>query len=241
MKRFVLTLVVTLTVIALSFNACQHEPDETVSPDPVDTSGNQPPVGIPCDPDTVYFANTIGPLLLASCGVAGCHDAGTAQDGVVLTDYAQILSTAGIKPGNPTDSELYEVITENDPEKIMPPPPRGALTSEQIDLIYKWILQGAKNNSCSQTECDTINITYALTVRPILQNSCLGCHSGAAPSGGIRLETHSDVLAVVNNGKLLGTIRHEQGYSAMPKNGAKLDACYITQIEKWIKNGAPNN
>jgi mono/diheme cytochrome c family protein len=102
-------------------------------------------------------------------------------------------------------------------------------------------LQGAKNNSCNETECDTINVTYASTIRPILQNSCLGCHSGTAPSGGIPLETHSDVLAVVNNGKLLGSIRHEQGYSTMPKGGAKLNDCYITQIEKWINNGAPNN
>lgn len=227
--------------MAFSFNACKHEPDEIVSPDPVDTTDNQPPLGIPCDPDTVYFTNTIGPLLLSSCGVAGCHDAGSAQEGVVLTDYARILSTGGIKPGNPSDSEIYEKITETDPEKVMPPPPRNPLTAEQIDMIYKWILQGAKNNSCTNTECDTINVTYALTIRPIIQNSCLGCHSGASPSGGIRLETHSDVVAVVNNGKLLGAIRHEQGYSAMPKNGAKLNDCYIKQIEKWIKNGAPNN
>ena len=241
MKRFIFTLVVILTVMALSFNACKHEPDEIVGPDPVDTSGNPPPAGIPCDPDTVYFTNTIGPLLLSSCGVAGCHDAGSAQDGVILTDYASILTTGGIKPGNPSDSEIYEKITETDPEKVMPPPPKNPLTAEQIDMIYKWILQGAKNNSCTETECDTINVTYSSTIRPIIQNSCLGCHSGASPSGGIRLETHSDVVAVVTNGKLLGTIRHEQGYSAMPKNGAKLDDCYITQIEKWINNGAPNN
>lgn len=241
MKRYIFTLVVTLSVIAISFNACKHEPDEFAGPDPVDTTDNQPPLGIPCDPDTVYFKNTILPLLVSSCGVSGCHDAGTAEEGVVLVDYAQILATGGIKPGNPSDSELYEVITESDPDKVMPPPPRNALNAEQIDFIYKWILQGARDNSCSQTECDTINVTFSATIQPIIQNSCLGCHSGAAPSGGVRLENHSDVLAVANNGKLLGSIRHEQGYSAMPKNGAKLDECYITQIEKWIENGAPNN
>lgn len=242
MKRFIISLIATLAVMAIVFNACQHEPDEVPTPDPGDTtSNNNPPPGIPCDPDTVYFVNTILPLLQSSCGVSGCHDAGSAQDGVILTDYANILATGEITPGNPSDSELYEKITETDPDKIMPPPPRSPLTADQINLIRLWILQGAKNNHCDQTDCDTTNITFSATIFPVIQNSCLGCHSGAAPSGGIRLESHADVVAQVNSGRLLGAIRHEQGYSPMPQNGAKLSDCDITQFEKWIENGAPNN
>jgi len=40
---------------------------------------------------------------------------------------------------------------------------------------------------------------------------------------------------------LMGTIKHEAGYSAMPKNGMQLSDCKITQTQKWIDDGTPNN
>jgi hypothetical protein len=110
MKRLVFAMVGTLITMSLAFNACQHDPEDIIDPgpDPNDTTDNDTPVGITCDPDTVYFVNTILPLLQSSCGVTGCHDAASAQDGVVLTDYASIIATGKIKPGDPSDSELYE-------------------------------------------------------------------------------------------------------------------------------------
>jgi hypothetical protein len=33
----------------------------------------------------------------------------------------------------------------------MPPKPKTALTSEQIDIISLWILQGAKNTICGKS------------------------------------------------------------------------------------------
>jgi uncharacterized membrane protein len=242
MKRLIFALTGTMLALSIFFNACQHEPDDMVEPDPdpVDTTDNNNG-GIPCDPDTVYFVNTILPLLQSSCGTSGCHDASSAQDGVILTDYASIISTGKVKAFDPFDSEIYEKITESDPEDRMPPPPQNPLTADQINLIYKWIEQGARNNSCEQADCDTVNVTYSATVWPIIQNSCLGCHSGGSPSGGVSLADYSAIAAQAANGNLLGAIRHEQGYSPMPQNGAKLNDCTITQIEKWIENGSPNN
>lgn len=204
-----------------------------------DTTFTEP--GIPCDPDTVYFQNIVLPLLQSSCGVIGCHDPGTAQDGVILTDYQNIVSTAGVIPGDPTESELYEVLIDPDPDKRMPPPPRNPLTGEQITSVYQWIAQGALNNYCDEINCDTVNVTFSETVFPIIQNRCLGCHSGSSPSGGISLETHADIVAVANSGALMGAIRHEPGYSQMPQNGAKLSDCNIAQIQKWIDDGTPDN
>ncbi|MFP4469223.1 MAG: c-type cytochrome domain-containing protein [Bacteroidales bacterium] len=204
-----------------------------------DTTFTEP--GIPCDPDTVYFQNTILPLLQSSCGVIGCHDPGTASDGVILTNYQDIISTAEVVPGDPSESELYEVLVENDPDKRMPPPPRNPLTAGQITSVYKWIAQGAKNNYCDDINCDTLNVTFSETVFPIIQNRCLGCHSGGSPSGGINLENHANIAAVASSGALMGAIRHEPGYSPMPQNGAKLSDCNIAQIQKWIDDGTPNN
>lgn len=206
-----------------------------------DTTFNIPPNGIPCDPDTAYFLNTIFPLLQSSCAISGCHDAATAADGVNLTTYTSIINTADVDPYNPQSSDLYEVITENDPDKRMPPPPRNPLNDDQIDAVYLWIMQGALNNYCDEIDCDSINVTYSGTVFPIIQNNCLGCHSGGSPSGGIFLETHANLVAVANTGQLLGVIRHQQGYPAMPPSGVQLSDCNIAQIQKWINDGTPNN
>jgi hypothetical protein len=206
-----------------------------------DTTFAEPPGGIPCDPDTVYFENHILPLLQSSCAIAGCHDQNSAADGVILTDYNNIINTGDVEPLDPEDSDLYEVLVDDDPDDRMPPPPRNPLTSGQIQLVYTWIAQGALNNYCDEIDCDTLNVTFSATVWPIIQNRCFGCHSGASPSGGISLQNHSDLVAVANSGQLMGTIRHEPGYAAMPQNGQKLSDCNITQIQLWINDGMPDN
>jgi hypothetical protein len=92
--------------------------------------------------------------------------------------------------------------------------------------------------------CNLTNVTFSGTVKPILSGNCLSCHSTAAAStmgGGIKLENHSDLSVQVTNGKLYGAISHSSGYSPMPKGGDKLAACPVSQIKKWIDNGAPNN
>ena len=93
--------------------------------------------------------------------------------------------------------------------------------------------------------CDTANVTYTGDVFPILGQYCISCHSGATPEGGLDFTDYNQVAFVAENGILLGAIRHEQGYSWMPKNGPKLDSCSIRLIEIWIRdttfNTPPNN
>ncbi len=94
------------------------------------------------------------------------------------------------------------------------------------------------------TECDLSNVTFAATVKPILQASCLSCHSSAKAvnsGGGVKLENYADVLISTNNGKLMGTITHASGYQKMPQGGGKLTDCEISKLQKWIDNGKLNN
>jgi len=89
--------------------------------------------------------------------------------------------------------------------------------------------------------CDTSNITFSNEILPMINSRCTGCHSGSAPSGNVYLESYDDIVTAATNGSLLGTIRHEAGWSPMPKNGAKLDNCTISKLEIWIADGTPNN
>jgi mono/diheme cytochrome c family protein len=89
--------------------------------------------------------------------------------------------------------------------------------------------------------CDTLDVTFTNSVFPIINSNCTSCHSGAAPSGNVMLEDYNDISAAANNGSLLGVIRHEPGWSPMPKSGGKLNDCDIAQIETWVNDNAPNN
>jgi cytochrome c5 len=222
--------------------SCKHEPmNPVITDDPGDDDDNDTTL-VACDPDTVYFVNELLPLLTSTCARSGCHDAVSARDGVILTDYASIMATADVRPGNPTDSDLYEVLVETDPDKRMPPPPNSALSTGQIQLVFSWIQQGAQNLECTQAGCDLENVTFSQTVVNNLQNNgCINCHSGSSPSGGVSLGNHSNVSQVAQSGRLMGAIRRLDGFAAMPPSGDPMGECQTDQIQKWIDDGTPNN
>lgn len=90
--------------------------------------------------------------------------------------------------------------------------------------------------------CDTLNVTYAKTIRPILQTNCYGCHSNANASafgGGVALENYSDVAALISH--VYGSINWEPGHPPMPNNGTKLNDCLIREVYIWMQAGTPNN
>ncbi len=92
--------------------------------------------------------------------------------------------------------------------------------------------------------CDTTNVTYSNNVQKIISSRCLGCHSDASYKdygGGVALEGYNNLKSSADNGGLIGTITHNQDYSAMPKGANKLDDCKIEQIKTWVAQGAKNN
>lgn len=216
--------------------SCKHE---FLSPPPA--KEDNPIVTTVCSPDSVYFQQQVLPIFVSSCSMSGCHDAVSHESGIVLTSYSSIITSGEVKAGNPNESKVWAKIMDKDPSDRMPPPPSNPLTQDQKNIIYTWIAQGAKNNSCQSKDCDTTAVTYSLSIQPIIHNKCQGCHNNINASGGYDLSQYIGVKARVDDGKLWGAVNFLQGYSAMPKNGAKLSDCELTQISKWINAGAPNN
>ncbi len=89
--------------------------------------------------------------------------------------------------------------------------------------------------------CDTTAITFQRTIRPILNNNCIVCHSGSSPANGLDYEKFSDVVIVANDGRLVGAINHRAGFEPMPRFAPKLATCDIHKIEIWISEGSLNN
>jgi hypothetical protein len=89
--------------------------------------------------------------------------------------------------------------------------------------------------------CDTTNVTFSGTIKPLLSDNCYACHSNSnAPSFGnnIRLENYNDVNSMLI--RMVNSVSWT-GYENMPKNGNKLSDCKIKEILIWQQNGAPNN
>ena len=93
----------------------------------------------------------------------------------------------------------------------------------------------------NQVPCDTSVFTFSQKVYPLIDANCNSCHSNTAMSGNISSEGYANVKTLVDNGKLWGVISYQNGFSPMPKNGAKLSDCNLGLIKKWIDAGAPNN
>lgn len=241
LKNWTSGLALVLLTGGLMLPGCKHEPP--LPPELVDDGGGNGGGDTttvnpdPCDPDTVYFQNTVLPLLVSYCAGAGCHDAISHEEGVRLYDYAHIMQQ--VSPGNPNNSDLWSNGINETGGDAMPPWNSPQMTAAQEQAIYTWIMQGAQNNEC--TGCDTTNVTYNGTIKPLFQSKCNGCHSGSSPDGNLDLSQYSVSNTIALDGRLAGSVQHLTSYSAMPPSGGMLPNCEIDQILIWIQDGAPNN
>ncbi len=216
-----------------AFASCRHNPLIDLT-DPTVTDN--------CDPDTVYFVNDISPLIISNCAKSGCHTGSGGEEEVEdLSSYDAIMNSGYVNPFHSGSSKMIEAVTSGGGEDKMPPSPNAPLSSDQIAMLKKWIDQGARNNECSGGACDTVNVTYSVTITGIMDTYCNGCHSGGSASGGINLTSYSGVAAVAANGKLMGSVNHASGYVAMPYGGSWLPDCKIDELRIWVENNYPNN
>ncbi|GAB3639264.1 hypothetical protein GCM10027422_48550 [Hymenobacter arcticus] len=114
------------------------------------------------------------------------------------------------------------------------------------------------NGYTEPVTCTTVpaTVSYKLDVSPIFKDDCYRCHDAAhymlpAPngaSGAMNMESFSSVSSwtssrtgINNVSYMVGCIRHDAGFIAMPYDGGKLDACEIAIIKAWVDAGAQNN
>jgi len=89
-------------------------------------------------------------------------------------------------------------------------------------------------------DCEFTVSTYTANVQPILQNNCISCHSGPAPSGGFSMSVFQEIKNRAESGRLSDAINHRDNLK-MPYNLPKLSDCDIKKIDAWITAGANEN
>jgi|GEM_PF-867762 len=132
MKILKIFFLAGISILFFLQTSCQHEPEL-----------------IPGTTE-VCFDSQVMLIINSNCNMAGCHVNGSGELPALNTyeDISRLVTS-----GKPMKSKLHEVITANpNSKKFMPPKPKQALTSSQIDVISLWILQGAKNTICGKAK-----------------------------------------------------------------------------------------
>jgi hypothetical protein len=116
-----------ISFLGVLLASCQHEPELI------------PGTAEVCfDKDVMLIVNS-------NCNVSGCH--GSGGEASSLSTYEEV--SRFVTAGKPMESKLHKVITaHSNLMGLMPPKPKSALSSAQIDIISLWILQGAKHTIC---------------------------------------------------------------------------------------------
>jgi mono/diheme cytochrome c family protein len=97
------------------------------------------------DSKAVSFEKDLMPIFRANC--VSCHKPDKKKGKLDMSTYADLMKGgkqgSPVKPGEPEKSILVEMISGPEPEM----PEKGEkLKPEQVDLISRWVRQGAKRN-----------------------------------------------------------------------------------------------
>lgn len=101
--------------------------------------------------ELVSFAEDVVPILQMRC--AGCHQPGGkgyANSGLDLRTYEDLMKGTRygpvIVPGNALVSNLNVLVEGRADLKLRMPHNSGKLTRCEIDVLHRWVNQGALNN-----------------------------------------------------------------------------------------------
>ena len=95
--------------------------------------------------EPIDYVKNIQPIFKKNC--YECHGSDKKESGLRLDQRQEALaggdSGAAIVAGDPDGSLLLKLVQSDDPEKVMPP--KGdPLSRAEIELLKKWIEDGAK-------------------------------------------------------------------------------------------------
>ncbi len=101
-------------------------------------------------PTVVSYHKDVEPILRRNC--LGCHQGAKQLGSYTMTDFASLVAGGetgepAIVPGKPDESYLVDQITIVDGFAEMPKAPLKPLSKVDIEIIRRWIEQGAKNDS----------------------------------------------------------------------------------------------
>ena len=226
-----------------------------------------PEAGEPID-----FAKHVLPIMEDRC--FSCHNAPYEKNGRTIHPKAGLrldthewvmkgnLDDTVVEAGNLADSYLYEVVTMDEEDDMFMPPKGGPLSPEQIDVLKRWIEEGAKASAGGGGSADMSDgISFHDHILPLIEDRCLDCHSEPYvkngrtlhPKAGLRLDTYESVIKGNLDGTIVekGNAEESTLYAVvtlddddpeiMPPKGEPLTEEEIKMLKQWIEEGAKEN
>ncbi len=140
-SRFCFCVLCAALAAALAFLLVTLSPAPSSAQAP---AAKAPAAKAPAGP--VSFIKDVAPILKESC--FGCHGAKNPKGKLDMTRY-EALRRGGTKDdpivvGKPEESYLIDVLTATGKQRMPPADTGDALSKEKIDLISRWIKEGAK-------------------------------------------------------------------------------------------------
>ena len=108
----------------------------------------------------------------------------------------------------------------------------------RLSIVFFLLLTftSCTKDKTADPECET-PISFSQEVMPMIQTSCVGCHSGGQPPN---LTTHASISASAEN--ILARISLNEGDALlMPQGGPRFNQDSIRKIKCWIEQGKLDN
>ena len=242
-----------------------------VSPEEVlaKAAGAKPKPGEPID-----FDRHVLPILEERCN--NCHHAPfdrsgrlvNPKAGLRLDTYAEVMKgniEGPVVKANDLDaSNLYQVLILPEDSDLFMPPKGGPLEGDQIDIIKRWITEGAKPSKGGATASKggipgpDEPVSFHNHILPLFEKKCTECHRAPyvkvnrtiKPKAGLRLDTYEAVIegnldgTIVTPGDHTDSTLHrvitldKDDPEIMPPKGGPLTEEEVVMIKRWILEGA---
>jgi hypothetical protein len=116
-------------------------------------AGAQAPAAKP-----VSFINDVAPVLKENC--FACHDSKKRKGKLDMTTYESFrkggINEDPVEPGKPQESRIISLLTAAGKERMPPHEAGEALPKAKIDLIARWIKEGAKLDASLTPKADLV-------------------------------------------------------------------------------------
>jgi mono/diheme cytochrome c family protein len=192
---------------------------------------------------------SIRPVLQAKC--FRCHAAKPRKADLDLTSINGVLkggeSGKVVVAGNPKESALYEKVSTG----AMPPGKKERLSQADVEMIRRWIADGAKSGSIESATASAVPTQHDII--PILLRRCTVCHGAYRKEGGLDLTSKAAMLRGGKSGPALVAGKPDESLVLKKVRSGKMpprerlveasvkpmDPGEIELLTRWVAAGAP--
>jgi len=200
------------------------------------------PSGIDFKTLEVNYLNLDKYILKDKC--VSCHSGEGARAGVDLSNYDSLFYYNEV---------FLKVTTEGDPEASLlytevlkgHMPPKNPLPASQVEYIRRWIEEGAIYEAPQVLPLADIEANYKNLSERILQEKCIGCHSGEDARAGVDLSRYESLfeyndvfLKVTTKGDPEASLLYTEVFKGHMPPRKPLVSEEIAFIKRWIEEGA---